>query len=118
MQPHLQARRRALHLRKEERHEDQEQGKQGVKGDANDVQEKQEDLPEEVPQVELGRDRGVIGQEEVRPFPLLKEEERAEERTQAQGHDLQPVDNRQTASPIRVTCQSPCICHHYIVVRV
>ena len=97
MQPHRQERRQTVHLHQEERHEDQEPGVEGVEGDAYHVSKKQEALQEEVSQKKPGRDRDIYGQEEVQLHALLEEEEGSEERAQAEGVDVQPIDHREAA---------------------
>jgi hypothetical protein len=53
------------------------------------------------------RDSGLNSEEEeVQPHAVLQEEKGSEERTQTEGIDIQPIDNLQTASQIRVVCQS------------
>ena len=106
MQPHRQTWRQALYLNQEEYHEDQEQGLEGLEGDAPHVSEKQETLQEEIPSEKPCRDSGIDCQEEVQPHALLEEEERPEERAQAEGIDVQPVNHSQIAFQIRVVCQS------------
>jgi hypothetical protein len=99
----------AVHLDQEECRQNQEQRLQSVEGDAaGDVPEKQETLQEEeVPSKEPCRDSGLNSEEEVQPHAILQEEKGSEERTQTEGINIQPIDNLQTASQIRVVCQSP-----------
>jgi len=93
MRPDGQARRQAIHLHQEEHRQDQGRAVEGVEGDARDVSKEQETLPREIPQKEPGGDGDIDGQEKVQPHTLFEEEERTEERDQAEGDNLQPVDN-------------------------
>jgi len=98
----------AVHLDQEECRQDQSAGLEGKEGDdARDVPPEQEALQETVPSKEPRRNGGLYSQEEVQPHALFEEKKGTEERTQAEGNHVQPLDHSKAPAKVRLDSTTP-----------